>query len=362
MRAAVALGGDLVVDTVADPVPQKGQVLVASRANGICGSDLHALDAMKAATEGEGESMVAAMMAGEAGAPPLILGHEFCAEIVDFGPGLSAATKQRWPAGQLVCSNPFVGQGELVGYSRSRPGGLAQLMVLDVARLLAVPEGVPAHLAALTEPLAVGIRAAAAASRLTNRGPYVVIGCGPIGLAVTAALAHEGRGPIVASDLSPARREIAAKLGADIVVDPASESPFDQLEGLGFAEVPTSPLLRSRARKQLGPVVFECVGVPGLIQGLLESMPRHSHLVVVGVCGQPDQIVPGLANSKELSIEFVLAYRPSEFAESLRRIAQGRVGIGPMITATVGLGESQWAVDSLRNAEQAKILVEPYRE
>jgi threonine dehydrogenase-like Zn-dependent dehydrogenase len=361
MRAAVALGGDLVVQSVADPVPGRGQVLVASRANGICGSDLHALDAMKAAEQGNGDSMVASMMRGEAGAAPLIIGHEFCAEIVDHGPGVSVATKKRWPAGQLVCSNPFVGQGELVGYSRSRPGGLAQLMVLDANRLLAVPEGVPAQLAALTEPLAVGIRAVAAASRLAKRGPFVVIGCGPIGLAVTAALAHEGRGPIIASDLSPSRRQIAAQLGAAVVVDPATDSPFDELESLGFAEASTSPLLGS-AKGQLGPVVFECVGVPGLIQSLLESMPRHSHMVVVGVCGQPDTIRPGLANSKELSMEFVLAYRPAEFAESLRRIAQGRVDVGSIITATVGLTESQWAVDSLRNAEQAKILVEPYRE
>jgi threonine dehydrogenase-like Zn-dependent dehydrogenase len=361
MRAAVVEAGNLVVETVPDPVPGKGQVLVASRANGICGSDLHVLQAMKTAAPGGEGSMAGSMMVGDAGSPPLIIGHEFCAEIVDYGPGISATARKRWPTGQLVCSNPFISPAELVGYSRSRPGGLAQLMVLDVDRLLALPEGVSARVGALTEPLAVGVRAVAAASRVAKHGPYVVIGCGPIGLAVIASLVHEGRGPIVASDLAGSRRQLAAQLGADVVVDPASGSPFERLEELGYVEAATSPLLRSHAKSQLGPVVFECVGVPGLIQTLLESMPNHSQLVVVGVCGEPDRIVPALANTKELSLEFVLAYRPAEFAESLRRVAEGRVDVASMITATVGLDESQWAVESLRDAEHAKILVEPYR-
>jgi threonine dehydrogenase-like Zn-dependent dehydrogenase len=346
MRAAVAVRGELVVETVDDPVPGKGQVLVAPRANGICGSDLEALAGTKERDpSGDG---------------PLIPGHEFCAEVLDYGPGTPISVKKQWPAGSLVCANPFTGKGwALVGSSPGLPGGLAQLMVLGVDRLLPVPEGLAPERAALTEPLAVGIRAVAAARRGSSRGPYIVIGCGPIGLAVIAALRYEGLGPIIASDLAPARRALAARLGADVVVGADAESPFERLADFGFTEAPPSALLDDAGDGALGPVIFECVGKPGMLQGLLSAAPCHSHLVVVGVCRQPDTIVPVVATVREASVDFVLAYRPAEFAESLRRVAERAADVAPLITATVGLPGTPWAVEALRHGEHGKILVLP---
>jgi threonine dehydrogenase-like Zn-dependent dehydrogenase len=232
-------------------------------------------------------------------------------------------------------------------------------MVLPTDRLLPVPGDVTPEHAALAEPLAVGIRAVAAAGRGGHGGPYVVVGCGPIGLAVIVALRASGLGPIVASDLAPARRALAEALGADLVVAADGGSPFDALAGLGFAESPASPLLAASDGGPLGPTVFECVGTVGMIQKLVEGAPRHSHLVVVGVCSAPDTIVPVRAVVKEIAVDFVLAYRPAEFAESLRRITDGVVDVAPLITATVGLDEAPWAVEALRRGEHGKILISP---
>src|SRR6202171_3425011 len=98
-------------------------------------------------------------------------------------------------------------------------------MLLSEMLLLEVPNGLAAEQAPLTEPLAVGIHAVAKANLRGDEVP-LVIGCGPVGLAVIAALKLEGLPPIVAADYSPARRALAERLGADIVVDPARTQPY----------------------------------------------------------------------------------------------------------------------------------------
>ena len=157
MRAVVLHKGRLVLDEVADPVPASGQVLVRTLTNGICGSDLHSLE--------HGGSDARELWSRN------VLGHEFCAEVLDYGP---ATTERPFSIGSKVCANPFTAAGGLVN-----PGGLAEMMVLDVDRAVGVPEHVAADQAALTEPLAVGIRAVAVGESLPGGEPYIVNGCGP---------------------------------------------------------------------------------------------------------------------------------------------------------------------------------------
>jgi threonine dehydrogenase-like Zn-dependent dehydrogenase len=107
-------------------------------------------------------------------------------------------------------------------------------------------------------------------------------------------------------------------------------------------------------------VAFEAVGVPGMLQGLLRHVPPHTRITVVGVCMEPDEVVPFFAIAKELSVQFALAYSTDEFAGALRAIAEGQVDVAPMVTATVDLDGVAGAFDALgRPDEQVKILVEP---
>jgi threonine dehydrogenase-like Zn-dependent dehydrogenase len=344
MRAAVAIDGELVIEEIDEPTPARGQVLVASLANGICGSDLHLLDRQR-----DGDPRVAGHR--------VVPGHEFCAEIVDHGPDTDTETKTAWPVGQRVCANPFVDAGLHVGGAPQHPGGLGELMALETSRLLAVPDGLAPDLAALTEPLAVGIRAVNASGHRMRSGPAVVLGCGPIGLAVILALQAAGVRPIVASDPVPSRRALAESIGADVVVAPDDSSPFASLAALGFVEQ-AATAMRNDADGE-GVTIFECVGRPGILASTIAAAPRHSHIVVVGVCLKPEPFVPGLAIARELSIDFVLAYSHTELAESLRRIADGVVDPTPLVTATVDLDHTAAALEQLRRGEQVKVLVVP---
>jgi 2-desacetyl-2-hydroxyethyl bacteriochlorophyllide A dehydrogenase len=357
MRAVIRRNKQLVCDEIADLEPAEGQVLVRTLACGICGSDLHSLHHM--------ERMVD--LGRRAGNPDngfdpgadTVFGHEFCAEILDHGPGSSKALK----AGTRVVSIPATltpGGVELLGFSNRLPGGFAERMLLSEALILEVPNGLSTEHAALTEPFAVGFHAVGKA-RMDANSIALVIGCGPVGLAVIAALKAQGHGPVIAADFSPRRRAAAEKLGADIIIDPAKESPHERWEGLG---VPKSRGAQQMMRMMGGsfgrPVVFECVGSPGVVEALIEAAPAGAQIVVAGVCMETDRIEPSIAVTKEIELTFVFGYTPEEFATTLRMLSEGRIDVSGLVTGRVGLDGVAAAFTALGDPEaHVKILVEP---
>jgi 2-desacetyl-2-hydroxyethyl bacteriochlorophyllide A dehydrogenase len=348
MRAAVVRAGSAGAEVVEvpDPTPGPGQALVRSLACGICGSDLHFADVVRS-TPADPPGTTA---------PGVVLGHEFCVEVVDHGPG----GHRGLPSGTLACAVPYVttvAGPEMVGFSTTAPGAFADYLLVDADKLVAVPAGMPPEAAALTEPLAVG-RHAAALGALEPGRPAVVVGCGPVGLAVLLALKAAGHGPVLVSDPSPERRAAAERLGADVVVDPGARSPFDW-ETLGVEPSVPSPLVGAAGRR--APVtVFECVGIPGLIQQILDGVPIGSRVVVVGVCMQPDTILPVTGVLKEVELVFSFAYRPDEFSAVLVDIGDGAIDTGRLITGTVDLGGVGDALDALAtDPSEIKIVVQP---
>jgi len=352
-------GKKLVVDDIPAPVPGPGEVLVKTLACGICGSDLHTLKHAEKLVEGS----------RKAGAPfvmdlarDVVMGHEFCAEVADYGP----QTQKRLKAGTRVCSMPVVikaGGVEAIGYSNESPGGYGELMRLTELLLLEVPNGLSTERAALTEPMAVGYHAVQKA-RLSKDDAPLVIGCGPVGLAVIAALKLGGVHPIVAADFSPRRRQLAQQMGADLVVDPKEKSPYESWRQMAaYSDAANAPMIPPWMRgPALRPaVIFECVGVPGVIESIMSAAPGNARIVVVGVCMEHDQIEPLTGISKELNIQFVLGYSPEEFAATLSHLAEGRVNGDPMITGKVGVqGVAQAFADLASPETHAKILVEPW--
>ncbi|HUE06841.1 MAG TPA: zinc-binding dehydrogenase [Acidimicrobiales bacterium] len=355
MQAAVTRGGQLVVGDVAEPVPSSGHVVVRSLAAGICGSDLHALADFSHFT-GLMDRMGVPMLDPKA---DCVFGHEFCAEIVEHGPD----TAKTLPVGSRVCSVPIiVGPTgvEQIGYSNKYPGALSEQMVLQEMLLLPVPDELETDLAALSEPLAVGEHAVGLAD-LTEGQPCLVVGCGPVGLAVIAALKGRGHGPVLAADFSPARRRLAEAFGADEVIDPALESPHERWAAFGVAKT----VMERAGASMLGaavtdPVIFEAVGVPGMLQSLIADAPPHSRIVVVGVCMHADSIEPFMAVTKELELRFSFGYTPAEFAATLARLAAGVPGADLLVTSSVGLAGAPAAFETLRNpGDHGKILVKP---
>ncbi|HYN32633.1 MAG TPA: zinc-binding dehydrogenase [Ilumatobacteraceae bacterium] len=345
MRAAVMTNWELRVDDIDTPTAGPGQVLTKVLSCGICGSDLHMLvhgeESRRLSDELEepGDPAAAVMFAP---ANDMVMGHEFCCEVVELGPDVD-----NLQVGDVVVSMPIAFDAAGVhplGFSNIYPGGYAEYMVLNELLAMKVPAGLPHRMAALTEPLAVGVHAVAK-SGIAPGDAAIVIGLGPVGLACIAAMKLLGIGPIVGADFSPTRRALAEHLGCDEVVDPNEETAiraWRRIDG-------TKPL-----------VVFEAVGVPGMIEQTMRMAPKGSRILIVGACMQEDRIHPMLGVGKELSLQFVLGYEPHEFVASLDAIATERVDLAPLLTGTVTIDGIPQAFTDLADPEaHAKILVEP---
>jgi threonine dehydrogenase-like Zn-dependent dehydrogenase len=378
MRAVACQNAKLSVVDLPDPDPGKGQVVLEVLRCGICGSDLHARHHADEGADVLAEAGYDGFMRSE---QCVVFGHEFSGTVADFGPGC----RKKIATGTPVVALPLVQRGETVdavGLSAAAPGAYAEQVVAQESLMFAVPNGLSSVFAALTEPMAIGYHAVRRAE-IKKGDIAIVIGCGPVGLAVICMLKAQGVRTVVASDFSSGRRALASACGA-VVVDPGQDSPYAGGEERGhLTTIPAAAKLaigameklrRSpipwhhvwRAAEMLGaakpkrPVIFECVGVPGIIDGVIGSAPLFSRVVVAGVCMSPDTIRPAMAINKEIDLRFVVGYTPLEFRDTLHMLAEGKVDPAPLVTGTVGLAGVEGAFDALGDPEKhAKILIDP---
>lgn len=346
MRAAIMRNRQLVVEEIPDPAPGPLQVLADVIACGICGSDLHALQhadkliasAREAAADVTPEQAAFAMDLEK----DVVMGHEFSARVTQVGVGVTNVAP-----GDVVVSMPVMAVGSAIaaiGYSNTYNGGYAESLLLFAPLCVKVPDGLDPRHAALTEPMAVGIHAVAK-SGIAPGDTALVLGCGPVGLAVIAGLRLTGIDPIVASDFSPTRRKLAEHMGAHVTVDPRETPAIQASRKAGGAK----PL-----------VIYEAVGVPGMLAGAMKDAPRNGRILVVGVCMEDDTVQPAMGINKELTVQFALGYTPEEFSRTLDYIADGSIDVAPLITGEVGVAGVPQAFRDLANPEtHAKILVEP---
>ncbi|MEV0094898.1 zinc-binding dehydrogenase [Streptomyces sp. NPDC050738] len=220
---------------------------------------------------------------------------------------------------------------------------------------------------------------------MTRKDTAIVLGCGPVGLAVIAVLKARGVTTVIASDYSAGRRALAKSCGADIVVDPDTDSPWapggtdqnftatmpdmynagiDAIESMSRLPVPWWTTWRALdkvgATRPKRPVVFECVGTPGMLDGILAAAPMHARVVVVGVCMGSDSIRPSLAVNKELDLRFVVGYTPLEFRDTLHALADGTLDASHLVTGSVGLAGAAHAFSALADPEShGKVLIDP---
>jgi len=344
MQSVVMSDGSLHLESTSVPVPGPGQVLVKSLACGICGSDLHIT---RHTDEVLGLYKALGMLSDEAAEDPAImLGHEFCAEVVAYGP----ATEQTLPVGSRVTSVPFLvtEQGDQgVGVTPGVHGAFSEYFLLQEALLLPVPDNVPAEAAAMAEPLAVGLHAVNRADVSADE-VALVAGCGPIGLACIVALRERGVKTIIASDPQPARRKLARQFGATHEVNPLEQDEM-QL---------TAELAADRR-----PVIFECVGVAALVPDFLVRAPAHSCVVFTGIHTADIRFNVAYATVKELDVRFSYYYSPEEFAAALACLANGAVDWRAMCTGRVGIDGVPGAFEVLMAPnDHIKVIVEPWRK
>ena len=341
MRAAVfrEMSKPLVVETLADPEPGPHDLILRVRNFGICGSDLHMTE----------PSSIMPLALGS------VMGHEFAGEVAAVGQALAVT----WKSGDRVVGFPYIccgdaspcrnfafggavcGKGVSIGLGQSN-GAYADYVKIGGSGAYRLPDSVSFREGAMVEPLAVGLHAVDMA-RMPRGATVLVIGAGPVGLAVMLWAKFLGARDVIVSERAEQRRTMAAKFGATDAVDPG---------------MPLTPQVEAIAGR--GPdIIFECVGAPGLIGAAMMDAPRGCRIVVAGVCQQPDTIMPIMGIVKELELQFVLGYRPADFDYVIGMIAADRVDVAHMVTDVVTLEGLPAAFEALRHpTHQCKVMLE----
>jgi 2-desacetyl-2-hydroxyethyl bacteriochlorophyllide A dehydrogenase len=318
VKAAFVQNGTVHVGEMPDPIPGKGQALVRTHSCGMCASEAHFLHSGQHVIDLS--KKFGGAYSGLDMARPFVPGHEYVGEVIDYGPGSKRPVK----SGRKVTSIPIMRAGgthAVVGFSHDCPGGFGEYMLLDEDFLIEVPSGLDDDFAAMVEPLAVGLEHARRGNP-TKDDMILVMGCGAIGLGVIVGLKLAGFGPVVATDFHESRRAMAIKMGADIVFDPREVSPYAPIPGLGGAQVN---------------LVYECVGMPGMLQQIIESVGFGARIVMGGYCMAPEELYVFAAQNKRLTVHFAGGEEPQDMALALKTIVDGSIDIALWVGARIGL-------------------------
>jgi threonine dehydrogenase-like Zn-dependent dehydrogenase len=320
------------------------QVLVRTRLCAICASDAHFVTSGAAMIENS--KKFGGPYANIDLTQQIAMGHEFVAEVVEYGPG----TPQLHPVGSRVTAIPGMvndqGEASIIGYSPHLPGGFAEYMLLFEPLLIGIPAHVSDEEAALVEPLAVGLEHARI-GRPTPDDVALVIGAGAIGLGVIAGLRKAGVTRIIAADLNAERRDLAVKMGATFAVDPRETSPYGPQAAFDGAQVN---------------LVYECVGRRGMLNQIIPGLGVGARIVMGGYSLEPEEIMVGPAQDRQLTILFASGEGLEDMQLAIDSIADGSIDVRPWIGQTIGLDGVAAAVDAINDpSSPIRTLVDPRR-
>lgn len=333
MRAAVfkGAGQPWEIETLPDPEPGAGEVVIKVCRCGICGTDLHM-------TSGSSWDFPAGT----------VLGHEYAGEVVAVGAGVDTIK-----AGERITALPATGCGHcdacqsgnllLCRSMQGYIGGFAEYLRAPAASAVKLPQSLSFADGALIEPLAVGLHGVALAT-IKPGARALVLGAGSVGLGAIFWARRMGAGRIVAASRSARRAEMTGTLGADAFVAFGDNEVGEVQEALGGAP----------------DVVLECVGAVGMLGKAVEHVRPDGTIISMGFCTSPDPVIPGIATFKQVRMTFSMGYTLKEFEEVARTLDRGHVEPRAMVSETIALDGLPAMIEHLRaGGDQTKVQITP---
>lgn len=339
MNSAVFYGRhDLRVEQSDTPVPGSGEVQIQVKACGICGTDVHIYEGDKGAAEVN---------------PPTILGHEFSGVITAVGSGV-----ERFRIGDRVCIDPncycgacdYCREGEvhfcehMIGYGTTENGGFAEYCVVNESQVYRLGEHTSFEQGAMAEPVACCLHGI----DMCNIQPgyqVVVIGGGMIGLLMLQLAKLAGAAKVALLEPVEKKREMGAKLGADVCIDPLHEDVKARLTEAGMTWIRT---------------VIECAGLPATMEQAIDLAGNKGTVMMFGLTKPDAQIAvkPFQIFQKELTLK-ASYINPCTQGRALQLIDSGRLDVESMVCRTIGLGELESVLSDPALRAEGKYIVCP---
>ena len=333
MRAAVfhGVGRKLEVEERQRPVAEPGGIVVRVAFAGICGSDLHATEPSPVPLE-----------------PGTVLGHEFAGEVVGLG-----REAEGLKIGDLVSVIPLMScghcehcrKGEVQWCAKFglQGGGYAEYALTRPNQCVKLPVDVSLADGAIIEPLAVALHGVNL-SGMKAGDKVLILGAGPIGLAVAFWARRMGAAKVAVQDIADFQRERALGMGADVFV-------VDPVDPVGSAEAG----LGGKAD-----IVFECVGISGLIDQAVQQVRNRGTILLLGLCTRPDTFNSFAMLQKEVRLVTSAFFTRGEYEAALDALAKGAIEPRLLVTDTISLEATPDVFETLkRRTGQCKVLISP---
>jgi threonine 3-dehydrogenase len=341
VKAASAPGAE--IREVPVPVAGPGELLLKVRRAGVCGTDLHIV---------EWDRWSSSRMQ-----PPVTLGHEFVGEVVALGAGADGFV----PGERVSCESHVVcghcipcrtGNAHVCENTRilgvDRNGGFAEYVAVPAANAWRVPANVPLEVAAVMEPCGNAVHTAF--SGPLSGCNIAITGCGPIGLFAIGVARAAGASRVIASDVSPYRLELARRMHADAVIDPARENFVERV--------------RQLTNGYMLDGVLEMSGSPHAMRDGLAALRMGGRLSLLGLPKEPFELDWNrLVIFKGVTIHGVIGRRMYDTWIQLdQMLASGRLDLTPAITHVMPMERFHEAIDLLRAGTAGKVVLVPWGE
>lgn len=322
MKALMYLGPEnMKITELPEVYPKAGEVKIAVKYVGICGSDLHGY-------VGKNGRRIA----------PMIMGHEFSGVIEEIGDEVTGLG-----IGDKVTVCPLIECGECYYCSSGREnicpqqrflgtlddnGAMVEKLCINADQILKLPEKMDIETGALIEPFAVAYSAVKKAFPIRDK-TVLITGAGTIGLFILIAAKYFGAKDVIVVDLSEERLQKAAELGATCTINPSTED--------------TNAILETMGLKKNIDIAFDAVGAGATVQTCLDSLKNGGISVLVGM--MPVQGITNVSQivSCELNIFGSYIYSKQDFVDAMVHLGNGEIDTSPMISKSVGLYEAEAA-------------------
>jgi threonine 3-dehydrogenase len=321
------------------PVPEPGStdVLIRVTKSAICGTDVHIWnwDAFAAKTV----------------PTPMVVGHEFCGEIVELG---AAATKYR--VGQRVsgeghivcgaCRNCRAGRGHLcrntLGVGVHRPGSFAEYLCLPEANVVAIPDDISDEIGAIFDPFGNAVHTALSFDLVGE--DVLVTGAGPIGIMAALVAERSGARKVVITDINPARLELAGKVGLKHVVDARIEKLTDVMKLVGMTEGCD--------------VGLEMSGAAPAFRDMLAVMNNGGKVAILGIAPAAFEIDWNVIIFKMLHLKGIYGREMFETWYKMIAFVQSGLNLSALITHRFSIDDFEQGFAAMRSGRSGKVVLD----